>query len=29
MIFHSVQPIVCAWIAARMAAQNVPEERSA
>jgi sodium/bile acid cotransporter 7 len=29
MIFHSVQLIVCAWIAARMAAQNVPEERSA
>jgi sodium/bile acid cotransporter 7 len=29
MIFHSVQLIVCAWIAARMAAQNLPEERSA
>jgi sodium/bile acid cotransporter 7 len=29
MIFHSVQLIVCAWLAARMAAQNLPEERSA
>jgi sodium/bile acid cotransporter 7 len=29
MIFHSVQLIVCAWIAARLAAQNVPEARSA
>jgi sodium/bile acid cotransporter 7 len=29
MIFHSLQLIVCAWIAARMAAQNVPDARSA
>jgi sodium/bile acid cotransporter 7 len=29
MIFHSVQLIVCAWIAARMAAQNVPDARNA
>jgi sodium/bile acid cotransporter 7 len=29
MIFHSVQLIVCAWIAARIGAQNRPEDRSA
>jgi sodium/bile acid cotransporter 7 len=29
MIFHSLQLIVCAWIASRMAAQNVPEDRKA
>jgi sodium/bile acid cotransporter 7 len=29
MLFHTIQLIVCAWIAARMGAQNVPEARSA
>ena len=29
MLFHSFQLIVCAWIAARMAAQNRPANRSA
>ena len=29
MLFHTMQLIVCAWIAARMAAQNVPRTRSA
>ena len=29
MLFHALQLIVCAWIAARMAAQNVPRTRSA
>lgn len=29
MLFHSLQLIVCAWIAARMGAQNRPEVRSA
>jgi sodium/bile acid cotransporter 7 len=29
MIFHSLQLILCAWLAARMAAQNVPDARSA
>jgi solute carrier family 10 (sodium/bile acid cotransporter), member 7 len=29
MIFHTLQLIVCAWIAARMAAQNAPESRAA
>jgi sodium/bile acid cotransporter 7 len=28
MLFHTLQLIVCAWIAARMAAQNSPELRS-
>jgi sodium/bile acid cotransporter 7 len=29
MLFHTMQLIVCAWIAARMAAQNLPLSRSA
>jgi solute carrier family 10 (sodium/bile acid cotransporter), member 7 len=29
MLFHTIQLIVCAWIAARMAAQNSPLTRSA
>jgi sodium/bile acid cotransporter 7 len=29
MIFHSLQLFLCAWLAARMAAQNVPDARSA
>jgi solute carrier family 10 (sodium/bile acid cotransporter), member 7 len=29
MIFHTVQLIVCAWIAGRMAAQNNPQARAA
>jgi sodium/bile acid cotransporter 7 len=29
MLFHTLQLIICAWIAARMEAQNSPEARSA
>lgn len=29
MIFHSLQLILCAWLAARIGAQNRPDERSA
>ena len=29
MVFHTIQLIVCAWIAARLAAQNLPPSRNA